>query len=81
MKIEFIAIKTPVITSTAKELSKIILNAFKSNNIEIQDYDIIIIEGQQRNQETNCQRQQPNNYEQPDGNDSGHSGPSPNKTR
>jgi coenzyme F420-0:L-glutamate ligase/coenzyme F420-1:gamma-L-glutamate ligase len=43
MKIEFIAIKTPVITSTVIELSEIILNAFDDNNIELQDYDIIII--------------------------------------
>ena len=43
MKIEFIAIKTPVITSSNKNLSEIILSALKANNVELQDKDIIVL--------------------------------------
>ncbi len=43
MKIEFIGIKTPLITSTDKNLTNMIINALKSNNVKLQDRDIIII--------------------------------------
>lgn len=43
MKIEFIGIQTPLITLTDNNITRIILNAIQKDNVELKDYDIIII--------------------------------------
>ncbi|MFX0151813.1 MAG: coenzyme F420-0:L-glutamate ligase [Candidatus Hodarchaeota archaeon] len=43
MKIEFIGVQTPLITFKDKDITKVILESLKTNKIELQDEDIIII--------------------------------------
>lgn len=43
MKIEFLGIKTPLIDPADKNIVNIMIEAFSSNNIELQDEDIVII--------------------------------------
>ncbi|UCE13628.1 MAG: coenzyme F420-0:L-glutamate ligase [Candidatus Heimdallarchaeota archaeon] len=43
MKIEFFGVKTPLIDPSDKNIVNIMIEAFNSNNIELQDEDIIII--------------------------------------
>ena len=43
MKLEFFGVQTPIINSSDKDISNILLEAIKTSKIELQDKDIIII--------------------------------------
>lgn len=55
MKIEFFGIKTPLITSADKDLSKLIINTLKENKLVLQDRDIIIIASKVVSMVEDCQ--------------------------